>query len=116
MVIASSILSYALSGVTPILVITPKNMPNAIYDLIILALATGYWAHAISKTHGAFGMFEWTRKHLPLGGLTTCPVCLSFWIAIAFWLLIPTPLYPIVTISAAAGAATLVGFYTGMWQ
>jgi len=91
-------------------------MPNAIYDLIILALATGYWAHAISKTHGAFGMFEWTRKHLPLGGLTTCPVCLSFWIAIAFWLLIPTPLYPIVTISAAAGAATLVGFYTGMWQ
>ena len=49
-------------------------MPNAIYDLIILALATGYWAHAISKTHGAFGMFEWTRKHLPLGGLTTCPV------------------------------------------
>lgn len=87
-------------------------------DLLVLSLATLYWAHAISKTHGAFGIFEWARgtKEKPtLGGLLQCPVCLAFWIAIAFWLLMPTPLYPIVTVSAAAGAATLIGFYTGMW-
>lgn len=85
-------------------------------DLLTLALATGYWAYAISKTDGAFGVFEWTRRHLPLGGLTTCPICLSFWLALVMGLLMPTPLYPIVVISAGAGAATLLGFYTGLWQ
>lgn len=83
--------------------------------LVTLALATLYWSHAISKTHGAFGVFETMRKRLPLGGLTACPVCLSFWIAIAFWLLMFTPLYPIVTVSAVAGGAVVVGFYTGIW-
>lgn len=84
-------------------------------NLIILALATGYWAHAISRTHGAFGIFEWARQRFPLGGLMKCPVCLSIWIAIGCWLLMFTPLYPLVTISAVAGLATLAGFYTGTW-
>ena len=85
-------------------------------DLLILALATLYWSHAISQTHGAFGIFQTLRRVLPMGGLMTCPVCLSVWLALALWLLTFTPLYPLVTISAVAGAATLAGFYTGMWQ
>lgn len=85
-------------------------------SLLALALATGYWSYAISQTRGAFGIFEWTRQHLPLGGLTTCPICLSFWLALVLWLLIQTPLAPLVTISAAAGAATLLGWYVGLWQ
>lgn len=84
--------------------------------LVTLVLATLYWSHAISKTHGAFGVFEWMRKHLPLGGLTTCPVCLSFWIAIALWLLMFTPLHPIVTVSAVAGGAVVVGWYVTLWS
>lgn len=84
--------------------------------LVMLALATLYWSHAISRTHGAFGMFEWARKRLPLGGLTACPVCLSFWIAILMWLLIQTPLHPIVAVSAAAGGAVVVGWYVGLWM
>ena len=85
-------------------------------SLAIIALATGYWAFALTKTHGPFGVFAWLREHAPLGGLTTCPVCLAFWLALLFWLLMPTPAAPLVTVSAMAGGATLLGYYTGMWQ
>lgn len=84
-------------------------------DLLILALAVGYWSYVISRTHGAFGAFETLRKLLPLGGLTTCPVCLSFWVGVVLYLLMTTTLRPAVEVSAIAGAATLAGYYSGMW-
>lgn len=87
-------------------------------SLITLALATGYWAYAISRTHGPYNVFLWLQgsKERPrFGGLTRCPVCLSVWLAVGFWFLLQTPLYPVVTISAVAGLATMAGFYTGTW-
>lgn len=85
-------------------------------DLIILGMATLYLAYAVTKTHGAFGMFTWIRNHLPLGGLTDCIVCCAFWCGLAFYLLWLTPLQPIVYIFAIAGLAVFAGAYTGMNQ
>lgn len=85
-------------------------------DLLILALATLYAAHAIAHTHGAFGMFTWLRLHVPLGGLTTCIVCLSVWCAAVFWLLLQTDLRPLCYIFAAAGGAVFAAQYVGMNQ
>lgn len=82
-------------------------------DLLILALATFYAAYAISSTHGPFGIFERLRTALPLGGLTACLVCLSVWLAAAFYLLLSTPLYPVVGVLAVAGASVFVYRYTG---
>ena len=83
------------------------------FELIVLALATFYAAHAISASYGPWHVFEWLRVHLPLGGLTACLVCLSVWLALAFYLLMQTPLLPLVQIFAAAGASVLVWRYTG---
>lgn len=88
----------------------------AALDLLILALATLYAAYALTKTHGAFGMFEWTRKHLPLGGLTSCIVCAAFWIGLAFFLLWWAGAGVVVQVFAVAGAAMALAQYTGMSQ
>ncbi len=82
-------------------------------DLLILALSTFYASYAISSTHGPFGAFAWLREHLPLGGLTSCIVCLSVWLAAAFYLLMLTPLSPVVVVLAIAGASVFVYRYTG---
>lgn len=85
-------------------------------DLLIIGMATLYAAYALTKTHGAFGMFTWIREHLPLGGMTTCIVCAAFWFALLFVALWYTPFQPIVYPFAAAGMAVFAGQYTGMNQ
>lgn len=85
-------------------------------DLLVLSLATLYAAHAITHTHGAFGMFAWVREHLPLGGLTTCIVCMAIWCAAFFWVLLQTDFRPLCYVFAVAGGAVLAAQYTGMNQ
>lgn len=85
-------------------------------SLILTALATCYWAYAISKTHGPYHLFEKTRQRFPMGGLTSCPICLSVWLAAGFYALMLTPLAVLVLVSAVAGLATVIGYYTGTWQ
>ena len=87
-----------------------------VLDLLIVAFASLYAAYAITKTYGAFGMFVWIRERFPLGGLTSCIVCAAIWCAAAFYLLMLTPLHPIVEIFAVAGAAVVIGHYVGMAQ
>ncbi len=82
-------------------------------DLIILALATFYLSHAISASYGPWHVFEWLRVHLPLGGLTACLVCLSVWLAAALYILMQTPLMPVVYVLAIAGLSVLAWRYTG---
>lgn len=82
-------------------------------DLLIVALSTFYCAYAISATHGPWHVFEWLRAHLSLGGLTSCLVCLSPWLAVLFYVLILTPLYVAVDVLAIAGASVLLWRYTG---
>lgn len=50
-------------------------------DLLILAAACWYAAYVITSSDGPFAVFKRLRALLPLGGLTTCIVCLAFWIA-----------------------------------
>lgn len=82
-------------------------------DLLTLALATWYLAYALTKTHGPFNAFENIRKRFVLGGLTTCMVCASVWIAGALYLLWLTPVQPLVYLPAIAGAALMLGSWTG---
>lgn len=82
-------------------------------DLVLLALATFYAAHAIANTHGPFGAFETLRTRLPLGGLTSCMVCLSVWAAALFYLALLVGATWLVWIFAAAGASVFAYRYTG---
>lgn len=81
-------------------------------DALALGLATFYVALSVGRTHGPFNVFETIRTRWPLGGLMTCPVCLSFWAAIGaylVWLVWPPALYML----AAAGGAAFLYRYTG---
>lgn len=85
----------------------------SLLDLLLIALFTFYLAHAISSTHGPWHVFETLRARLPLGGLTACLICLSFWLSIAGYVLLQTVGAPIVFALAPAGAAVLLWRYTG---
>lgn len=51
-------------------------------ELVTLSAASWYIAFAVTSTSGPFHVFEWVREHLPLGGLTTCIICLMIWVAL----------------------------------
>jgi hypothetical protein len=82
-------------------------------DLALVCLFAFYLAYAVSSTHGPFNAFATLRQRLPLGGLTACLICLSFWLSIAGYLLLQTIGAPIVYAIAPAGAAVLLWRYTG---
>ena len=82
-------------------------------DLLILVLATWYLAYALTKTHGPFHVFATLRGRFSFGGLTTCMHCAAPWIAGLLWLLWLTPLHPVVYALAVAGAALMLGSWTG---
>ncbi len=82
-------------------------------DLVLVSLFTFYLAFAISSTHGPFNIFAILRERLPLGGLTICLICLSFWLSIIGYALLQTIGAPIVYAIAPAGAAVLLWRYTG---
>ncbi len=82
------------------------------FRLIEVALAAWYIAFVISVTLGPFHVFEWIRRHLPLGGLMECIICLSPWIALALWLV---PDGVIVWAFAAAGLGLLLHSISG-WR
>lgn len=85
-------------------------------DLLILALASTYWAFVIPRKAGPYRLFERLRERTTLGGLLLCPPCLVLWVAVVFWLLWQTDASPLVLISAIAGGATFIGYAYGMWH
>lgn len=82
-------------------------------DLLILSLATWRLAYLISKEDAPFKLMARFRTRYPLGGGTACIYCVSVWAGIGLYVLLPTPLYPIVWIFAASGGAMLLHRYTG---
>ena len=82
-------------------------------DLLIISLATFYCAYAVSSSTGPWSVFVWLRNRFKLGGLTSCLVCLSPWIAALFYVIQQTSAAWIVSIFAIAGASVLVWRYTG---
>jgi hypothetical protein len=92
-----------------------RTVPYSAFDLIVLALATMYAAHAITSTDGPFFVFLKLRertRHV-LKGLLDCIVCTAFWVALVLLLL-----YGIapgfIWVLAVAGAALAVRTYTGV--
>ena len=87
------------------------------FDLLILALATWYSAYAVSKTSGPFNVMGRFRSRFPFGMRDAqgyyCIVCAAPWIAGALFLVACTPLQPIVVVLAVAGAALMLGAYSG---
>lgn len=84
-------------------------MQISFVDIAVIGFATYYWALAISRTDGPFGVFIAVRK---LGKLFECLVCLSLWMGAVFALLWPTPFAPIVYVSAIAGVSILFDRFT----
>lgn len=82
-------------------------------DIAVLALATWRLSYAITKEKGPFAVFATLRERLPLGGLTTCLKCASFWIAFVLLVLYATPLRVVVIVFALSGLALMLGAYTG---
>lgn len=81
-------------------------------DVLIYAAAAWYLTYAITQTSGPFHVFELVRKWLPLGGLTTCIVCLSVWVALGLVLIGRNP---VTDALAIAGVALWFHSYTG-WR
>lgn len=71
----------------------------------VLTLATFYIALAVTSTHGVAGSFEWMRSHVPHGGLLTCFICFSFWVALVLYALLFQRV-ELVEVFAIAGAAS----------
>lgn len=82
------------------------------FRLVEIALAAWYLAFAISTSSGPFHIFEAVRKYLPLGGLTSCIICLAPWMALVLWLV---PDGVIVWAFAAAGLGLLAHGLAG-WR
>jgi hypothetical protein len=80
--------------------------------LLITAAAAWYLAYCVTSTHGAFGMFKTLRQRLPLGGLTSCIICLIFWLALIIGYLQGLTIIESV---AAAGVALWFHGYSG-WR
>lgn len=85
-------------------------------DFLTLAAATLYLSFALTKTHGPFRLFATLRQKAPLGGLTSCIVCAAPWLAGLGYVLLETPLKPLVYVFAVAGVSTAVAYYVGMAQ
>lgn len=71
-------------------------------------------AYALTKESCPFKVCAWIRQHFPLGGLTTCFQCASFWTAGAA--LLPLQLDPVAFVFwtfAISGGAIMLGAYTG---
>ena len=88
-----------------------------IADLLILALATWYSAHTVSKTSGPFNVMGRFRSRVSFGMRDAqgyyCMVCAVPWIAGALYLLWQSPVQPVVVVLAVAGAALMLGSYSG---
>jgi hypothetical protein len=83
-------------------------------DYAVLALACWRLAFAITKERGPFAVFATLRERWPLGGLTTCQRCASFWTALLMLALYLTPLRAVVVVLAVSGLALMAASYTGV--
>lgn len=83
------------------------------FELILLALFAWRVAYMLVKEEGPFQVFARLRALTTLGGLLTCIYCTSVWSALLGYLLISTPLAPVVYVLAVSGLALMAHRYTG---
>ncbi len=81
-------------------------------ELLTYAASAWYVSYAVVNTSGPFKVFEWLRATFPLGGLTSCIICLSVWVALVLRLIGAN----VVTDALAiAGVALWIHSYSG-WR
>lgn len=82
-------------------------------NLLIMLLAAYSMAYLLVKEDAPFGVMKALRARTTLGGLLNCIYCSMFWCSVACYVLLPTPLAPIVYVFAIRGGAMFVHRYTG---
>lgn len=93
-------------------------------EIILAILATYRIARMIAIEEGAFGVFEWVRSKVDprqntwLGRGMNCPMCISFWVALAFTFLIQVASLQLflVTWLGIAGGAVIVYQVVDQWE
>lgn len=77
----------------------------------VTVAASWYIAFAVSSSKGPFSFFESIRLYLPLGGLTSCIICLMPWVAIIIIYLL-TGRVLVLEALAASGVALWIHAYS----
>lgn len=82
-------------------------------NLLILSLATFSMAYLLVKEDAPFKLMARLRSVTTFGGLLTCIHCSAMWCAILCYILISTPLAPIVYVFAIRGGMQFLYRWTG---
>lgn len=82
--------------------------------LVIGALFVWYVVYTVTRTDGPWQVFLRMRERYPLGGLTTCPKCLAFWLALIFLVLVYFDVAWLAYPFALAGGAIALGAFIGL--
>jgi hypothetical protein len=82
-------------------------------ELLLLALFTWRLAYLLVKESGPFNLMGRLRAKTTFGGLLDCIYCASVWTALIGYVLLSTPLVPVVYVGAASGGAMMLWRYTG---
>jgi hypothetical protein len=85
----------------------------SIAELLILACATWYISFVLTRLPGPFGVFARMRER-PQFGIMKCIYCLSFWIAIALYVLMYNDFEELVWILGICGGAHMLASFTGV--
>lgn len=84
------------------------------FELLIASLAAWRVAYAMTAEACPFNVCLWLRKRFPLGGLTTCIKCATFWTALVMLAMLHIhPLEYVVYVFAVSGAEIMLAAYTG---
>jgi hypothetical protein len=82
-------------------------------DLLILSLFTWRGAYLLVKEDAPFRLMARIRAVTTLGGMLNCIYCASIWVALIGFILMSTPLVPVVYVGAISGGAMMMWRYTG---
>lgn len=82
------------------------------FELLTLSAACWYVAYIVTSLDGPFDVFKLFRSYFPLGGLTSCIICFSVWVAIVLRVIGANI---IIDALAIAGIALWIHRYTGWW-
>lgn len=84
----------------------------SLLELIIMSCAVWYVSFILTQSDGPLGVFKGVREQ-PQLAILKCIYCTSFWIAIAFYLMLYNELEQVVHIFAICGAAHMLASFTG---
>ena len=88
-------------------------MDADILDIIMLSCGAWYISFCIVNLDGPGKLFKWLRDKHDFGGLFSCIYCLSFWIAIALYVMLYNEIEEPVYIMGVCGMAHMLASFSG---